>query len=271
MLHGGLRRYVTRTTLTSPRKPSPVCLLALHSNFISFSSANGCFNSSSPPFLSPNSATTGECTGHNCANKCPGDRCGSTLPVPLLLRTRKPPLLLSLSAIAFHFHALITYRVIFSSLSSLSFHPILRSSVECSGENCACECTGPECGHECTGPNCGPNACCPGRAKNTAGECVAITTTTSTSTSTSTSQNFFGKSGTGSRMRFEPAPDSFITVSSQSLFDLLTPDLISAAVRYRTTLTPPCKPASVCLLALSCHLHYISMHIFSFPSLKHGA
>ena len=39
-------------------------------------------------------------------------------------------------------------------------------------------------------------------------------------------QNFVGKSGTGSRMRFEPAPHSFSTVSSQSLFNLLTTDLI---------------------------------------------
>ena len=46
-----VRQYVTRTILISPSKPSPVCLLALHSNFISFSSANGCFNSSSPPFF----------------------------------------------------------------------------------------------------------------------------------------------------------------------------------------------------------------------------
>lgn len=39
-------------------------------------------------------------------------------------------------------------------------------------------------------------------------------------------QDFFGKSGTGSRMQFEPAPHSFSTVSSQSLFNLLTTDLI---------------------------------------------
>ena len=42
------------------------------------------------------------------------------------------------------------------------------------------------------------------------------------STEKAVAQNFLGKSGTGSRMRFELAPHSLITVSSQSLFNLLT-------------------------------------------------
>ena len=262
-----MRQYVTRTTRAPTSKPA----LFVCSRFIPISFHFQVLMVPLLPFFHPILQLQGNAQDITAPTSARGIDAAVRYPCHSYFEHASRLCCSHFRQLRFHFHALITYRVIFSSLSSLSFHPILRSSVECSGENCACECTGPECGHECTGPNCGPNACCPGRAKNTAGECVAITTTTSTSTSTSTSQNFFGKSGTGSRMRFEPAPDSFITVSSQSLFDLLTPDLISAAVRYRTTLTPPCKPASVCLLALSCHLHYISMHIFSFPSLKHGA